>query len=401
VPQRPDAANTFRFIAATMRIVGVDVLEFRRELDGHIWNPAFRWHERRAPLLVLETDEGLTGIGEAWSRQSQINLVLDALADHVAPALLGADPTVRAPIARRLSVHAQYAEPWVGPAAESAVDIALWDLTAQAARQPLWRALGGSDGRTPVYASGGLYRDSATPTDLEREFDACIGLGFTAAKMKIGALSLEGDLERVHCVRRATGEAVLWVDAVNQLNRGAAPEWCRALARAGVAAIQAPLPSDDVVGMAEINASILPVIASEAEHREDAFRALLDANAVTYLQYCVGLCGGFTGALQIDRVAKAYGVKSTPQCFSTAVLQAASLHLGAACDNVVAVEFHRFHDHLAAALPPAMKRVESGFVHLDDAPGLGVSPPELGEQPGGGAVRLHRRLMLTSQASHA
>ena len=93
--------------------------------------------------------------------------------------------------------------------------------------------------------------------------------------------------------------------------------------------------------------------------------------------------------------------KSAGARFSTAVMQAASLHWGAACDNVVAVEYHRFHDHLAAALPGAMKRVESGYVHLDDAPGLGVSRPELGEQPGGGEVRLHRRLTLTSQASHA
>jgi L-alanine-DL-glutamate epimerase-like enolase superfamily enzyme len=83
------------------------------------------------------------------------------------------------------------------------------------------------------------------------------------------------------------------------------------------------------------------------------------------------------------------------------VLQAASLHFGAARENVVAVEFHRFHDHLAAALPAAMKRVRSGFVHLDDTPGLGVQPPTPGEQPGGGEVRLHRSIRLEDQASRA
>lgn len=384
-----------------MRIVGVDVLEFRRKLDGQAWNPTFRWHERRAALLVLETDQGLAGIGEAWSRQTQTTLVLDALAEHFAPALLGADVSAGASIGRRLAVRPEYAEPWVGPAAASAVDIALWDLAAQAGCEPLWRALGGSPGRAPVYASGGLYRDGATSSDLAREFDAYLELGFTAAKMKVGALPLEDDLERVRSVRRATGDAVLWVDAVNQLNAGVAPQWCQALVQSGVAAVQAPLAFDDVAGMANINASLLPVIAGEAAHREEAFRALLDANAVTYLQYCLGLCGGFTGALQIDGVARAYGVKSTPHCYSTAVLQAASLHLGAACDNVVAVEYHRFHDHLAAALPTAMRHVESGFVRLDDAPGLGISPPDLGEQPGGGEVLLHRRLRLDGQASYA
>jgi L-alanine-DL-glutamate epimerase-like enolase superfamily enzyme len=384
-----------------MKIIGIDVLEFRRKLDGRSWNPSFRWHERRAPLLVIETDQGLRGIGEAWCRQSQIELVLAALSDHFAPALLGSDASNGASVAQRLAQHVGYAEAWVGPAAASAIDLALWDLTAQAAHQPLWRALGGTDGRTPVYASGGLYRNGATLRELECEFATYIELGFTSVKMKIGALPLDDDLDRVQAVRHATGSATVWVDAVNQLSRAAAPQWCEALTRSGVAAIQAPVVSGDVTGMAEINASMLPVIAGEAEHREDAFRALLDANAVTFLQYCLGLCGGFRGAMRIDAAARAHRVKSTPQCFSTAVLQAASLHWGAASDNVAAVEYHRFHDHLAAALPSAMQHVDLGFVHLDDAAGCGVSPPELGEQPCGGVVRLHRRLTLTKHTNHA
>ena len=124
-----------------VKIVGVSVLEFRRPLDGRSWNPTMRWHERRAPLLVLETDQGLAGVGEAWSRQDRIDLVLDALADDVALALLGTDALARPPIARRGAAQPAYAAPWVGTAAASAVDIALWDLAAQAAEQPLWRAL--------------------------------------------------------------------------------------------------------------------------------------------------------------------------------------------------------------------------------------------------------------------
>ncbi len=105
--------------------------------------------------------------------------------------------------------------------------------------------------------------------------------------------------------------------------------------------------------------------------------------------------------MRIDALAATHAVNSTPQCFSTAVLQAASLHLGAARENVIAVEFHRFHDHLAAALPAAMRNVKAGFVHLDDAPGLGVPPPTLGEQPGGGEVRLHRHVALHDHARNA
>jgi L-alanine-DL-glutamate epimerase-like enolase superfamily enzyme len=146
--------------------------------------------------------------------------------------------------------------------------------------------------------------------------------------------------------------------------------------------------------MASINESLMPVIATEAEHRHDAFRALLDANAVTYLQYCLGLCGGYSGAARLDAAATQHRVRTTPQCFSTAVMQAASLHFGAARANVAATEYHCFHDHLAARLPAAMRTIRSGFVELDDAPGLGVTAPELGRQPCGGEVLLHRHVTV-------
>ncbi|HEV8256904.1 MAG TPA: mandelate racemase/muconate lactonizing enzyme family protein [Casimicrobiaceae bacterium] len=378
-----------------MRIVRVAVLEFYRRLDGRSWNPTMRWHERRAPLLVLETDAGLCGVGEAWSRQPEIALVLDYLAERCASALVGRDPKAREQILAELAALPAPAMPWVAAAAASAVDIALWDLAAQANAQPLWRELGGDDGRVPVYASGGLYRDGASAADLVREFRDHVDQGFTIAKMKIGALPLDADLGRVRAVRDAVGDRlVLWVDAVNQLTRASAPAWCAGLARLGVVAIQAPLPFDDVAGMAALNAGQLGVVAAEAEHREEMFVALLEANAVSHLQYCLGLCGGLSGAMRLDALAAEHHVTSTPQCFSTAVLQAASLHLGAARENVVAVEFHRFHDHLAAALPSAMRTITSGCVQLDDEPGLGVGPPSPGEQPGGGEVRLYRQIVI-------
>ena len=63
-----------------MRIVRAEVLEYVRKLDGRSWNPVSRWTERRAPLLILETDEGVRGCGEAWSKQDEIGVVLAALA---------------------------------------------------------------------------------------------------------------------------------------------------------------------------------------------------------------------------------------------------------------------------------------------------------------------------------
>jgi hypothetical protein len=72
-----------------MKIAGVTVLEYFRQLDGRSWNPVFRWTERRAPLVPIEAGNGVTGVGEAWCRQPAIGSILAYLADVVAPQFLG------------------------------------------------------------------------------------------------------------------------------------------------------------------------------------------------------------------------------------------------------------------------------------------------------------------------
>ena len=375
-----------------MKIVRVSVLEFRRALDGRSWNPSFRWIERRAPLLLLHADDGTSGVGEAWSRQPAITQVLDHLAREVAPRLVGRNIDEHSRLVDEAAMsRTTGTEPWVTPAAASAADIALWDLRAKRLEQPLWRVLANSypraDGTVPVYASGGLYRDGSNPVDLAREMLSYVQQGFTAVKMKIGGLPLDDDLARVRAVRAAVGpRTTLWADAVNQLSAANVATWCEGLAKFDVGALQAPVPFDDIATMAAINGYAMPVVAAEAEFRRERFAALLDAGAVTYLQFCLGLCGGLSGGTRLNAMASTHRVALTPQCFSTAVMQAASLHFGAAHPNVATVEYHRFHDHLAMLLPSAMRVVERGRIRLDDTPGLGLQSITLGIQPGGGTI---------------
>jgi L-alanine-DL-glutamate epimerase-like enolase superfamily enzyme len=382
-----------------MKIVGVTVLEFRRELDGRSWNPAFRWVERRVPLLRIRADSGLSGIGEAWSHYTGSERVVSYLGDVVAPRLLGqtigASECISAAV-QRLSNRSE--DSWIAAASSSAVEIALWDLLTQQRGIPVWQALGGKSGIAPVYASGGLYRDDATPAELAPEMRGYVDWGFTAVKMKIGALSLEADLERVRVVREAIGQdIVLWVDAVNQLTRRNARTWCESLVKFGITAIQSPVADDDVEGMTSLNETALPVIASEAEFRQGVFRQLVDSAAVTHLQFCLGLVGGFTGSLRLDAMAAKHGITTTPTCFSTAILQAATLHFSAATENVACAEIHQFHDHLASLLPQAMRKVSNGTVQLTLAPGLGLSPIHVGKQLDGGEIRIRRDLGSGSQ----
>jgi len=382
--------------ALTMKIKAVTVLRFARKLDGKAWNPVFRWHERQAPLLVIETQDGERGIGEAWSRYSDVETVLEILANHVAPALIGQD--IEHPLnasARILIPDVANRSEWALAAALSAVDIALWDAYGHEECAPIWRLLGGSDGSAPVYASGGLYRDEYTEEDLANEVRGYIARGFNAVKIKVAGVSKQKDLCRLRAVRNVLNESnVLWVDAVNQLTVDSVISWAGLLAPFNVSAIQSPLPFWDVDGLSKINRNVMSVIAAESEFRTQIFQELLDKRAVTHLQYCLSLCGGFSGAVHLDGMAIQHGVTSTPQCFSTAIAQAATLHFAAARSNVVSAEYHCYHDHLSALYRDGVGVVVDGHASAGDWPGLGVCIPEVGAQADGSVISIYSDLSL-------
>lgn len=371
-----------------MKIRRAHVQLFERQLDGKAWNPAFRWTSRRAPLLVIELDNGIMGVGEAWSRYTDAETVLQTLSREVAPFLAGRHIGHPSDVWNQGIENGLAAARWDSAAAWSAADIALWDAFARDRGEPLWKALGGQRAQAPAYASGGLYRDDYGLDDLRGEARAYRERGFIAMKMKVAGIPREADLLRVAAVREGLGpQARLWVDAVNQLTPESAMDFWHELQPFGVSALQSPLPPENLAGLRHLNSLGVPVIASEAEYRHSEFARLLDAGAVSHLQYCLTLCGGFTGGIQLDKLAAEHGVTSTPQCFSTAIAQAATLHFAAAHPNVIAAEYHCFHDHLQDLYVKGAGDIREGAASAGEGPGLSIGIPEAGLQREGSVIR--------------
>lgn len=97
---------------------------------------------RNLVTLIIETEDGLTGIGDATLNGREL-AVASYLENHVIPCLIGRD-------ARRIEDIWQYlyhAAYWrrgpVTMSAIAAVDVALWDIKAKAADMPLYQLLGG------------------------------------------------------------------------------------------------------------------------------------------------------------------------------------------------------------------------------------------------------------------
>ena len=92
--------------------------------------------------VELETDEGLTGLGEAWRGTAAVETVIH---NEISRYLLGQDSRRIESISRTLltpyvGFHSASAE----VRAASAIDIALWDLYGQRHKIPVHEALGGS-----------------------------------------------------------------------------------------------------------------------------------------------------------------------------------------------------------------------------------------------------------------
>ncbi|TDC72370.1 mandelate racemase/muconate lactonizing enzyme family protein [Streptomyces hainanensis] len=91
------------------------------------------------------------------------------------------------------------------------VDMALFDLAAKIADQPLYRWLsdrhgdGEPDDSVFVYAAGGYYAPGKTLTDLQDEMRGFLDQGYDVVKMKIGGADLAEDLRRVEAVLDVLG----------------------------------------------------------------------------------------------------------------------------------------------------------------------------------------------------
>lgn len=160
-------------------------------------------------VLEIRTDAGLAGWGEACP----IPRYLPAYAGGVAPAiaelvpvLLGADPVGPEALMTRCDAHL------IGhPYAKSALDMALWDLTAKAAGLPLYRLLGGRQvDAAPLYHS----ITCVEPDEMARIAREAYAQGIRQFQAKLGAGGdWRLDVERLRAVRAVIGpEPLLYGD---------------------------------------------------------------------------------------------------------------------------------------------------------------------------------------------
>jgi len=334
---------------------------------------------RQGGLIEVETDQGVTGIGEAFGNP----LVSREYFRMIEPMFVGrsvfdfdhVEARVRNAI-YHLGVGNQLTACLAG------INVALWDAIARGFGVRVCDLIGGcGTARIHAYASTGFFSD-----DPDRQLDDMLAEAadhpYAGAKIKIGR-GIRNDVARVRRSREALGpDKLLMVDINGAYTADVALECARAIEPFGIHWIEEPLPPGDLRGYAELRArSPIPLAAGEAHHTIRDFRALIDGRCIDIVQPSVPGVGGLTEAKRIATLALAQNLRLAPHVWGGGIGLATACHFIASLPASPhtehppypqMLEYDMSDNALRTQLLKTPLRLEDGHVLLPDGPGLGV-----------------------------
>jgi len=343
----------------------------------------------RAQLILVEvrTDQGLIGFGEiAGGPQKQICDLVVLFADVVKgmdpmghaevwsklfsltsprPGGLGGWDGLPAPLPRNLRPQIM--------AAIGGIDIALWDIKGKANGLPVFRLLGGTRTDVYAYATGGFYVEGAPLHAAADELAGFVANGFTAVKLKTGALSLADETRRIRAVRDAIGPDVLFMLDMNApYDVAGCITFSHTVAPFNIFWLEEPLhwhlqPADYVRLAA---ASPIPLAHGEREWHRFSVRDFIDSGAIRYIQFDSTRHAGFTESLRIAHYAEVKGTSIAPHSalHIHAHLVSAFGDAAFAAESIGDPARHPLHD----AIYQGGATVRAGRALLSEEPGFGV-----------------------------
>src|SRR6476469_9490039 len=178
----------------------------------------------------------------------------------------------------------------------SGIDIALHDLRAKVAGLPLYKMLGGYRNRMPTYIAGGYYEEGKGLRELQQEMYDNVEMGAKAIKMKVGAVPIREDVERVKAVREAIGPDVkLLIDANCAYRYYEAIQLAKRVEDFDVYWFEEPVAPDDYDGHRKLaEQTSIPIATGENEYTRYGFRDLIAHNSAAILNADAQILGGVT-----------------------------------------------------------------------------------------------------------
>lgn len=358
---------------------------------------------RNFVTLKIETDEGVTGLGDATLNGREL-AVASYLTDHVVPLLHGTDPHRIEDAWQSLYRGAYWRRGPVTMAAIAAVDVALWDIKAKVAGLPLYQLLGGKS-RDRVRTYGHAHGN-----DLPHLFDsvrARLAQGYKSIRIQTGIPGLrkvygvrstldQGNLPVVEdwdtgaylrhvpgvfeAVRNEFGPQLpLLHDVHHRLTPIQAARLGKDLEPYDLYWLEDCTPAENQDGLRLVRQhTTTPLALGEVFNTVFDYQTLVQEQLIDYVRSSVTHFGGVTPLRKLFDFAAVHQIKSAihgPEDISP-VGMAAGIHLDMAIHNFGIQEYAGYTDLTNEVFPHAFT-YSDGYLHPGETPGIGV---ELNEE---------------------
>jgi D-arabinonate dehydratase len=316
--------------------------------------------------VQIETDAGVIGIG-----LGSTGGVARATIERLKPLLIGEDPIDVERLWHKMWVPKLIGRRGLTTRAISGIDIGLWDLRAKVAGMPLYKMLGGYRNRMPTYIAGGYYEEGKGLQQLAQEMVSYVEMGARAVKMKVGAIPIPEDVERVKAVRKAIGPNVkLLLDANCAYRTYQAIQFAKRVEEYDPFWFEEPIAPDDYAGHQRLaGQTTIPIATGENEYTRYGFRDLIATQAVPILNADAKVLGGVTEFMKVAALAQAHDLDIAPHG-----AQEVHIHLVSAVSNGLILEFYptRFERMRERIYRQPLQLNDDGTVSPPDLPGFGV-----------------------------
>lgn len=367
-------------------------------------NPPPRRGGRYWTLLQLVTDDGTTGLGEAYGVPFHPDVTAAVMRDVGERHVIGTSPFEVERLFREIylgsaDTHTPHHPDLVVSAVISAFEMACLDIVGKEVGQPIYNLLGGKvHDRLRSYTY--LYADEDdanedfevfTDPDLAAQrAEAYLEMGFTAVKFdpvtpmraafpqQIPLSSLSRAADVVRSVREAVGdECEILIGTHGQLSTASAVRFAGMVEEYHPLWFEEPVPPENRAEMAKVaRATDIPVATGERLATKYEFRELLETGGASILQMATGRVGGILEAKKIAGMAEAHYAHVAPHLWAGPVEAAANIQLDACSPNFLVQECIETLDGFHGELLEEPIEWADGYVVPPTDPGLGIELDE-------------------------
>jgi len=335
--------------------------------------------QRNFLFVVVDTDEGIYGVGEAGITGREL-AVMGAI-EHLKPLLIGQDPARIEHIWQTLFRGGFFPAQHILSAAISAIDIALWDIKGKALGVPIYELLGGRvRDRVVCYPHNRGHEMEIAPL-----VESCLQTKAEGWKFVRWGLPAEGPIleprrsvlaaiEQFQAVREAVGNEIeLTFDVHTRLDLPDALWLCREVEPFRPFFIEDPLRCENPDSFKTLRPrTSVPLAAGEQFSSKWEFRQLIEEEWIDYARVDLCIVGGFTEAKKIAGWCETHYIKLAVHNPLGPVSTAACLQLNLACPNFGVQEQPARPGTVLADVVPVQPEWEDGYLLPSERPGLGI-----------------------------